>query len=68
MSEVAAVNPLVTSVEDVKAILMDAVRQGILESAMSENPFPEKVRWALKPKFNTTCCFPHRVQATWTAG
>lgn len=55
MSEVAAVNPLVTSVEDVKAILMDAVRQGILESAMSENPFPEKVRWALKPKFNTAC-------------
>lgn len=46
---------LLDSREEVKAILMDAVRQGILTSAMSANPFPEKVSWALKPKFDTAC-------------
>lgn len=38
-----------------KNILMSAVRQGILQSAMSKNPFPEKVVWAIKPNFDTAC-------------
>ena len=46
---------LLESEDAVKEILMDAVRQGILSSAMSVNPFPEKVSWALKPKFDTAC-------------
>lgn len=45
----------VNSTEDVKSVLMDAVREAILVSAMSENPFPEKVSWALKPNFDTAC-------------
>lgn len=39
----------------VKDILMGVVREGILSSAMSADPFTEKVSWALKPNFETAC-------------